>query len=180
MTSALLRGWLFRVRPFRNVAWRQEGKEKNVMTPLDTWLENGYKRRDMNTPTLEQLTTATRAALVAAGIANPTEEQRNAYAIEAYETLAGHMASEEESGGPGWGLIARLADALADKPLFKAGDMVRTPMGEVQAVIQCDLHGCTVDNGTRGGARYAPERLELETLRAEWRRKTMAMFDSLA
>jgi len=25
------------------VAWRQEGKEKNVMTPLDTSLENGYK-----------------------------------------------------------------------------------------------------------------------------------------
>lgn len=44
-----------------------------------------------------------------------------------------------------------------EKPLFAPGEMVETPMGEHQRVIQCDLHGCTVDNGTPRGARYAPE-----------------------
>jgi hypothetical protein len=47
-----------------------------------------------------------------------------------------------------------------NKPLFQPGDTVRTPVGELQRVIQCDLHGCTVDNGTRGGARYDPVRLD--------------------
>lgn len=50
-----------------------------------------------------------------------------------------------------------------DKPKFKAGDMVLTPMGERQRVIQCDLWGCTVDNGTPRGARHSPESLTLVT-----------------
>jgi len=42
---------------------------------------------------------------------------------------------------------------------FAIGDLVETPIGERQRVIRCDLHGCTVDNGTPGGARYSPESL---------------------
>lgn len=42
-------------------------------------------------------------------------------------------------------------------PKFQPGDIIETPMGEHQRVIQCDLWGCTVDNGTPGGARYSPE-----------------------
>jgi len=50
---------------------------------------------------------------------------------------------------------------ISEAPKFKAGDVVETPLGERLRVAACDLHGCTVDNGARGGARYAPDRLKL-------------------
>lgn len=46
-----------------------------------------------------------------------------------------------------------------ETPKFQPGDIVETPIGERLVVVQCDLWGCTVDNGTPGGARYSPERL---------------------
>lgn len=54
-----------------------------------------------------------------------------------------------------------------DKPKFKAGDMVQTEIGERLRVTQCDLWGCTVDNGTLRGARYSPERLKLISRKEE-------------
>ena len=47
--------------------------------------------------------------------------------------------------------------STTEKPKFAPNDIVETPMGEHQRVVQCDLWGCTVDNGTPRGARYAPE-----------------------
>jgi hypothetical protein len=44
---------------------------------------------------------------------------------------------------------------------FAIGDLVETPLGERLRVLSCDLHGCTVANGTPGGARYSPESLTL-------------------
>ncbi len=51
--------------------------------------------------------------------------------------------------------------AVFEAPKFKAGDVVETQIGERLRVTQCDLWGCTVDNGTPRGARYSPERLKL-------------------
>lgn len=48
-----------------------------------------------------------------------------------------------------------------EKPKFEAGDIVLTPTGERLVVVQCDLWGCTVDNGTPGGARFSCEKLTL-------------------
>jgi len=56
---------------------------------------------------------------------------------------------------------AKYPVAVFEAPKFKVGDMVETPLGERLRVVACDLHGCTVDNGTRGGARYASDRLKL-------------------
>lgn len=47
-----------------------------------------------------------------------------------------------------------------DKPRFQPGDKVKgfrgATKGQTATVIQCDLWGCTLDNG----GRYAPETLK--------------------
>lgn len=82
-------------------------------------------------------------------------------------------ASRRISSSPGsfcvdryWGGV-HCRGMTNDKPKFKAGDMVQTEIGERLRVTQCDLWGCTVDNGTLRGARYSPERLKLISRKEE-------------
>ena len=55
--------------------------------------------------------------------------------------------------------------------------MILTPLGERLRVLSCDLHGCTVDNGTPVGARYSPESLNrvevTPTIVADWLRSRL-------